>query len=182
MATRPTAQNGLGLTPAQAQAELAHLKALFSVRSDTRLRLLRANKAEAPAKGKRPPSLAPQACVASEAANTPDRLVNLTPPANTQAVNGRFDQASSQPPRPPILRPLFSSPPTPPLCSDPPPFSKPSCWHGARSHTAIAMLPFLGFQAWTKRFWPGLKRHAGWKSDLRPVYVPLFVNFNSTAP
>jgi predicted nucleic acid-binding protein len=35
VATRPTAQNGLGLTPAQVQAELARLKALFTVRNDT---------------------------------------------------------------------------------------------------------------------------------------------------
>src|SRR5207245_7977424 len=35
VATRPTGQNGLGLTPAQAQADLARLKALFTVRNDT---------------------------------------------------------------------------------------------------------------------------------------------------
>ena len=35
VATRPTAQNGLGLTPAQTQVELARLKALFTVRNDT---------------------------------------------------------------------------------------------------------------------------------------------------
>jgi predicted nucleic acid-binding protein len=33
--TRPTTQNGLGLTPAQAQAELARLKALFPLLDDT---------------------------------------------------------------------------------------------------------------------------------------------------
>ncbi len=35
VATRPTAPNGLGLTPAQAQAELARLKSLFTVVNDT---------------------------------------------------------------------------------------------------------------------------------------------------
>jgi predicted nucleic acid-binding protein len=35
VATRPTAQNGLGFTPAQAQVEIARLKALFTVLDDT---------------------------------------------------------------------------------------------------------------------------------------------------
>ncbi len=33
--TRPTAQNGLGMSPAEAQAELARLKTLFSLLDDT---------------------------------------------------------------------------------------------------------------------------------------------------
>jgi|SRR5665213_1397469 len=35
VATRPEAQNGLGFTPAQAQAELARLKAIFILLDDT---------------------------------------------------------------------------------------------------------------------------------------------------
>jgi hypothetical protein len=35
VATRPLAQNGLGLTPAQAQTEIAQLKSLFTVLADT---------------------------------------------------------------------------------------------------------------------------------------------------
>jgi predicted nucleic acid-binding protein len=35
VATRPTAQNGLGFTPAQAQTELSRLKNLFGLRDDT---------------------------------------------------------------------------------------------------------------------------------------------------
>jgi predicted nucleic acid-binding protein len=35
VATRPAAQNGLGLSPAEAQAELARLKSLFTVLDDT---------------------------------------------------------------------------------------------------------------------------------------------------
>src|SRR5713226_2377659 len=33
--TRPTAQNGLGLTPGQAQVELSHLKGLFTFLDET---------------------------------------------------------------------------------------------------------------------------------------------------
>jgi predicted nucleic acid-binding protein len=35
VATRPTSQNGLGFTPAQAQSELARFKALFTLLDDT---------------------------------------------------------------------------------------------------------------------------------------------------
>jgi predicted nucleic acid-binding protein len=35
VATRPATQNGLGLTPAQAQGELARLKALYPLLDDT---------------------------------------------------------------------------------------------------------------------------------------------------
>jgi predicted nucleic acid-binding protein len=35
VATRPTKQNGLGFTPAQAQSEIANLKAIFTLLDDT---------------------------------------------------------------------------------------------------------------------------------------------------